>query len=144
MSRLDAQDIEAIARRVLELQGEKLFAPAPPALDLDTLADAVVERIQSHAPARPALVDAVTLARHLGMSRAWCYEHRAELGAVTIGDGPKARLRFNLDVALAAFQRLQPDAPSASAQPPKPKPARRRRSTSSVPLLPIAGEKAAP
>ena len=138
--RLHPEDVDLIARRFIELQGEKLFAPAPPPLDIEALADAVVERLRAQAPARPALVDAVTLARELGMSRAWCYEHRAQLGAITIGDGSKARLRFDLDVALAAFERIE-DRPRAGAQPPKPKPPRRRRSTSSVRLLPIAGER---
>ncbi len=42
------------------------------------------------------LVDAIALARLLGVSRAYVYEHADELGALRLGGGPKARLRFDL------------------------------------------------
>jgi len=40
------------------------------------------------------LVDAAEAARTLGVSRAWVYEHAAELGVIRLGDGDKPRLRF--------------------------------------------------
>ncbi len=113
--RLHPDDVELIARRVVELQALR--------------------------PARPALVDAATLAREIGM-RAWVYEHRDELGAVQVGDGEKPRLRFNLERALAGFDVLteKPRATAPARQAPR---SRRRDGDSTVPLLPIAGEKAA-
>jgi hypothetical protein len=69
---LDSDDIEAIARRVLALMHDELEA----------------------APAR--LVDAITLARTLGVDRSWVYAHAQALHAIRIG-GPRGRLRFDLD-----------------------------------------------
>ena len=65
---LDREDIEAVARRVVEVLGDK----------------------------RPAgLVDAATLAKLLGVSRATVYAKADELGAVRVGGGKRARLRFD-------------------------------------------------
>ena len=92
--RLDAVSIEAIAHRVAELLGD----------------------------GRP-LLDAAAVARQLGRSRAWVYQHAAELGAVRLGDGERPRLGF---------------------EPPATKP--KRRYTGASPkrqgddLLPIRGE----
>ncbi len=115
MNRLHPDDVEAIARRVVELQAERIPLGAP------------------------ALVDATALAHAIGMSRAYVYEHADELGAVKVGDGKKPRLRFNMGVALAAFSALT-DKPEAAEQPVRHKP-RRIRPTASAPLLPIAGER---
>jgi hypothetical protein len=52
-----------------------------------------------HAP----LVDATTLAAELGVSRQFVYEHRAKLGALKLGDGPRPRLRFDPIAARAAL-----------------------------------------
>src|SRR3954470_8132482 len=64
---LDKDDVEAIARRVAEL----------------------VRQV-------PGLVDAHSVAAELQVERDWVYAHASELGAVRLGDGPKARLRFDL------------------------------------------------
>ena len=44
---------------------------------------------------REPLIDAATLAIELGVSRAFVYEHAAALGALKLGGGPRARLRFD-------------------------------------------------
>jgi hypothetical protein len=91
---LDSDDIEAIARRVAELVGN----------------------------AR-GLVDAHSVAAELHVERDWVYAHARELGAVRLGGGPKARLRFDLT---RVRERLdQPDA--QVNEPPPDEPARRRR-----------------
>jgi hypothetical protein len=44
------------------------------------------------------------------VSRSWVYAHQRELGAMRLGDGPRARLRFDAKVvadAIAAFDRRQ-------------------------------------
>ena len=52
---------------------------------------------------RAPLIDASALAVELGVSRDWVYEHAAELGALRLGSGPKARLRFDPVAARAAL-----------------------------------------
>jgi hypothetical protein len=68
---LDSASVEAVARRVAELLGGG---------DEDEL------------------VDAAEIARRFGVSRDYVYEHADDLGAVRLGDGPKARLRFAPEV----------------------------------------------
>lgn len=74
---LDREDIEAVARRVVEILGDQ----------------------------RPmGLVDAATMAKLLGVSRATVYAKADELGAVRVGGGKRARLRF--DAARLTMQTL--------------------------------------
>jgi hypothetical protein len=88
---LDDDDIEAIAQRVAELVGGRT---------------------------RVGLVGAKDVAEGLGVSTAWVYENARKLGAIKLGDGPKARLRFDLERARqviedrqrAAIERLDPRA----------------------------------
>jgi hypothetical protein len=66
---------------------------------LGPLAERLVEMIKEEgliAPPNPPKqwLDAAELARRLGVTREWVYEHARELGAVRIGDGPRPRLRF--------------------------------------------------
>src|SRR3954467_4604125 len=68
---LDPDDIEALARRVAELLRASTSASEP-------------------------LVDAAELARILGVDRDWVYARANRLGAVRLGDGPKAPLRFDV------------------------------------------------
>lgn len=91
------------------------------------------------ASASGRLLDASQLARRLGTTRAWVYEHANELGAVTLGDGPRPRLRFDPETAAQALKtrrRPTPAAPPPAADTTHPgRP--RRRPPSSVPLLPV-------
>jgi len=80
---LSAETIEQIALRVARL---------------------LEEREPQHAPIE-GLVDAGELARLLGVTRAWVYQHAQELGAVRIGSGPRARLRFDVEGAREALDR---------------------------------------
>lgn len=63
----------------------------------------------------PPLVDAATLARLLGVGRDFVYSHADELGALRLGSGPKARLRFDPDTARAALTGTPPPPPPAAA-----------------------------
>jgi hypothetical protein len=92
------------------------------------------------------LVDAATLAQLLGVERAWVYEHAAELGAIPLGSGPRPRLRFNPQLAL---ERLSTCVTGRKSEPaadrmatPKARLRARRRSGTSVELLPIRGGRA--
>ncbi len=94
--------------------------------------------VRSPEPAR-RLLDAARLARLLGVTRQWVYEHANELGAVRLGDGSRPRLRFDPAVATQVLERRRrgglPDAPPPSS----PGVGRPRRRRTSVPLLPVAG-----
>ena len=104
---LDAASIEAVAQRVAELLGTR----------------------QEH-----ELIDAQAVADRFSVSRDWVYEHATDLGAIRLGDGPRARLRFDPErVAEALAPR-----PFAAAPPP---PRRKRPSSAPVELLPIGGRR---
>ena len=89
--------------------------PAPRtvfAADKDELPSQAIERIaqrvaqlleERRSLSGEGLVDAGGLARHLGVTRAWVYQHADELGAVRIGSGPRARLRFDVQGAKDAL-----------------------------------------
>ena len=65
--------------------------------DLDAISEYVAQLAVF--PGRATLVDARTLAAEFGVARDWVYANADRLGAVRLGDGPRARLRF--DVARA-------------------------------------------
>ena len=75
--------------------------------DVEAIAEATAVRlaeIVSAAPGTFALVDARRLARDLGVSLDYVYAHATELGAMRLGSGPKARIRFDLDRARQALE----------------------------------------
>jgi hypothetical protein len=75
--------------------------------DVEAIAEATATRlaeIVSAAPDTFALVDARQLARDLGVSLDYVYAHATELGAMRLGSGPKARIRFDLDRARQALE----------------------------------------
>jgi hypothetical protein len=112
--RLAPEDVEAIARRVVELLVGSENRPA-------------------------ALIDAAEVARRAGMSRAYVYEHASQLGAIRLGSGPRARLRFDPATAEAAIRTLTRSAPPA---PRAVAPARRHRPSTTragAALLPVSG-----
>lgn len=112
----------------------------PEALELlaQRVADLVSDRVAAGSP----LVDAEALAHFLNVERSYVYEHANELGAVRLGDGPRARLRF--DVA-EAKRRLTCSISRGSEGPASRvvEPIRRRRRTrplgTSTTLLPTRG-----
>lgn len=71
------------------------------------LADAIAERVAGllhieGASAADRLVTAAEVAHELRVERQWVYEHAEELGARRLGDGPRGRLRFDLETVRAA------------------------------------------
>jgi hypothetical protein len=110
------------------------------------LVDAIAERLAGllrETSARVGLVDAATVAAALNVTRDCVYVHAAELGGKRIGSGPRGRLRFDLDQALAAWtsrsqskESHRPESP-ASASPSAGR--KRKRKGSSGGLLPIKG-----
>lgn len=72
--RLDGKDIEAIAERVVERLTE-----------------------QTKAPGTIGLASAAQVAKLYGVTPSWVYANKTRLGAVKLGDGPRARLRFDVE-----------------------------------------------
>jgi hypothetical protein len=69
--RLDADSIDAIAQRVADiLRSESLST-------------------------REQLITATDVAARFGVSRTWVYDNAERLGAIRLGSGSKARLRFD-------------------------------------------------
>jgi hypothetical protein len=95
---LDSDVVEAIARRVAELVGRA-----------------------------PGLVDAHSVAAALQVERDWVYAHARELGAVRLGGGPKARLRFDLERVRDRVAELDPQAVRTPAEEPTRRRPRRSR-----------------
>jgi hypothetical protein len=88
---LDGEDIEAIAERA---------------------AHRVVQLLERSGPGAFQLLEPKQLASALNVSLDYVYAHAADLGVMRLGDGPKARLRFDLNTAQTAMRaRKQP--PSA-------------------------------
>jgi hypothetical protein len=112
--------IEQIARRVAQLLREQH----------DTQA----------APTTGRLLDATELARHLGVTRTWVYEHASQLGAIRLGTGTKARLRFELHTATTALARSHEHDPrpaDTTSQSTRRRGRPRRRPPATAPLLPV-------
>jgi hypothetical protein len=79
--KLDAETVEAIARRAVEL-------------------------LEARGLQKRELVDAAELARRFGIERSWVYSHAIELGAVKLGSGPKPRLRFDPQIAARVLRKV--------------------------------------
>jgi hypothetical protein len=77
------------------------------------------------------LVDAAEIARRFGVSRDFVYDHADELGALRLGVGPKARLRFD-PARVGSVLRALPE----KAVKPRRRPRRGQRNSA---LLPIRG-----
>jgi len=108
MDELAARLTEAIAARVVEvMRAEGLIPPA---------------RVGR------AWIEAKEVARQLGVSREWVYEHAEELGGSRIGSGPRPRLRFPAQVLNSPAGKLA-SAPAVS-QPTTP----RRKTTGLIPI----------
>lgn len=106
-------------------------------LDDDSV-NAVAERVVQLLRAESIgceLIDAAEVARRFSLSRHYVYEHAADLGAVRLGDGPKARLRFSpaeVAEALGGLSGVDSQPQRAAVRP--------VRSGRGVTLLPIRGE----
>jgi hypothetical protein len=131
---LHPDTIEAVARRVAEI----LRAEPPPETPAPALS-ADEPRYFGNDGGR--LVDAAQLASRLGVERSWIYEHAAELGALRLGDGPRARLRFDLG---RVVERLTFCPPGSGSEEPADgsatriaRPRRPARAGTGAPLLPI-------
>ena len=65
----------------------------------EALADVLVERgllVSAEAESSLRVLDAAQVGTLLGRDRQWVYDHAGELGAFRFGDGPRARIGFDL------------------------------------------------
>lgn len=85
-----------------------------------------------------SLIDAAELARRSGVSRTWIYQHAEELGAIKLGTGPKARLRFQPEAVehLTGLQSRPVELRSRAAR----TRTSRQPALETVELLPITGQ----
>ena len=91
----EAEQTERISDRILT------------AGDVEAIADAIARKLVPILGAGSStfgLVDARELAQELGVSTDYVYAHAGELGAMRLGPGPKARIRFDLDRARRALE----------------------------------------
>jgi hypothetical protein len=116
---LTPQAVEQIAGRVAQL----LRHSQPPA--------------ETRGPAAPEWMTVKELAHHLKLNPAWVYEHAEELGAIRTGNGPKARIRFDLHTATNALKQHQRQTAPAAAVPTRRKPPRPVPYPTDTPLLEI-------
>jgi hypothetical protein len=94
--------------------------------------------------ARARLVTPAELAAFLVVDRSYVYEHAHELGAIRLGSGPRARMRFDLEdvkrrlsaaTCLGGRESGSGEAASSAGS----RGSRRRRTGTNVELLPIRG-----
>jgi hypothetical protein len=91
--------------------GAAVTRPKLSAEDVDAIAEATARRIVEITAVGPptfGLVGPRELAADLGVSLDYVYAHAAELGAMRLGSGPKARIRFDLDRARRALEARTP------------------------------------
>ena len=116
--RFDPEFVDVVARRVIELTRQAESAQGQTDSDLLTVAE---------------------VAARLRVGPGWVYAHQHELGAIKLGDGPKARIRFDPSVvdARLATERGGDDGRQAPSQVVAAPGKRRRRRLASRPLPPI-------
>lgn len=113
---------------------------------LDALAERVALRVVEllSGSDHDGLLDAATVARRLGRSRDFVYQHAAELGAVPLGDGPRPRLGFDRAKVAEYVRACSSGRRTEQAAKPATEPTRRRRSSAAngqgADLLPIRGK----
>ena len=89
--------------------------------EIEALGERIAELVAC-ARLKVGLIDARELAEELGVARDWVYANAERLGGVRLGNGPRARLRFDVELARQALA-----AGGNGAQPPSNGAAPRRR-----------------
>ena len=109
--------VDAVARRVIEVLREEEQLPQ----DV------------------PRLLTAVQVAKRFGVSTDWVYANANSLGAIRMGSGPRARLRFDRTAIENRFARLSGGHHSSNGRDGK---AATGQTTDDDGLLPILGRRA--
>jgi predicted RNA polymerase sigma factor len=108
---------------------------------VDAVARRVVELLRAEGVATlegPRLLTVAAVSAEFGVSIDWVYANARALGAIRLGSGPRARLRFD---RATIMDRIAKVATNASRQRSSPRASRRRgtRETADGDLLPILG-----
>ena len=93
----------------------------------ELVAARVVEVLDQRERRGAGLATATEVAERLGVGKSWVYANQQRLGAIRLGHGPKARLRFDLEQATRAINDSREDGPRASRRRGRP------RKTSALP-----------
>lgn len=88
--------------------------------DVEAIAEATARKLVEFVGERGktfGLVGPRELAEGLGVSLDYVYAHATELGAMRLGSGPKARIRFDLDRARQSLEARRTERPGESRRP---------------------------
>jgi len=70
--------------------------------EIEAVGEHIAELVASARP-KVGMIDARELAEELGVARDWVYANAERLGGVRLGNGPRARLRFDVELARQAL-----------------------------------------
>jgi len=108
--------------------------------DADLIARQVVDALRDEQrSATRGLLTSEEAARLLRVDVEWVRTHRVALGAIKLGDGPKARLRFSRE-AIDAYLAARKVRPAPSAEEPSTSKARSRGRDRDIPSLSPRGQ----
>jgi hypothetical protein len=114
---------------------------APNDADTERIARRVVEVLrEEERPTTGVLLKTEDAARLLGVDAEWVRAHRVALGAVKLGDGPKARLRFPREAIDAYLAARKVSAAAAAEEQPTSRARPMRRRDGSTPSLSPRGQ----
>lgn len=105
---------------------------------VEAVAIRVVELLEARSPSR--LVTAAEVAQLFSVERSWVYAQADRLGAVRLGSGPRARLRFDVRAVARALDRNPAKTPS-DAGPVRPLRGRPRKSAMPADVVPLRGRR---
>ena len=91
-----------IAREIKGLATRRGSLAAFDVEEIDAIAERIAELVSAARP-KVGLVDARDLAEELGVARDWVYANAERLGGVRLGNGPRARLHFDVEQAREAL-----------------------------------------
>ena len=105
----------------------------------EAIADVLAERglvVYAGPSASARVLNAREVSQLLGRSAPWVYAHATELGAIRMGNGPKARIGFDL-ANIERWKRDNQARPPAVRKPPRRRPRRNTsRATNLIPYDP--------
>jgi hypothetical protein len=104
--------------------------------EIEEVAEHIAELVAS-SRLKVGPIDARDLAEELGVARDWVYANAERLGGVRLGNGPRARLRFDIEKAREALAAGRQNDQPTSAEPPRRRRGRPRREVvpAGVPLI---------